>query len=302
MQRKRISAAANSARALVSTKKKLEAKARAKANLRRGHFAGVFLGGGKSDKTCLAFLEYYSDKNKLFLTHLSDKIKGDGDVSGDLVLFEELSGFQKPEFVGINAPLSLPKCIRCKLKCPGFEICEEKEIQWMWDIYRNSKSKRKSRRLFTPYTERCADLYLNSVFEEPFHVDGALGSNRAPLFARAHFLKRRLKLDMIEVSPKMSLWRIGRSLNIQKSYLRFHKHAADGDKFRAAILKELVSRDIAFLYEQDVRLMVENPNAFDAFICALTAVLKSKGQCEGQPKAFPKGEAWIEIPSQDIIW
>ena len=40
----------------------------------------------------------------------------------------------------------------------------------------------------------------------------------------------------------------------------------------------------------------------DAFILALTALLKSKGQCESRPKGFPKEESWIDHPKRDIIW
>ena len=100
----------------------------------------------------------------------------------------------------------------------------------------------------------------------------------------------------------MSLWRIGSALGIQKSYLRFHKHQVGGAEARQAILKQLVSREIAFIYEQDVRLMIDNSNAFDAFICGLTAILKFTNQCEKRPKDFPKAEGWIEIPKESIVW
>lgn len=173
----------------------------------------------------------------------------------------------------------------------------------MWGQYRNRVKKENPKaRLFTPYTERCVEMLLSTEFEEDFQIQHALGANMAPLFARAHFLQRRITATKIEVNPKISLWRIGRSLNIQKSYLKFHRHSVGGDEARAAILMALVKQNIAFLYEQDVRLMVANGHAFDAFICALTAVLKTKGQCEAPPQGFPAEEAWIEIPQQDIIW
>jgi hypothetical protein len=272
-------------------------------NLKRVGFIGVALAGGKTDKTCLAFLEYYPEHNKLFLSHLSDKIKSEGDISGDLRLHEEVTHSRmKSELLAFNVPLTLPKCMTCRLKCPGYETCKEKEILWMWDHQRRAESKNPNRKLFTPYTERCVEQYLNTEFEEPFQVQHALGANQAPLTARAHFLLRRLKTKAIEVHPRISLWRIGRSLHIQKSYLKYHKHQVGGDEARLTILKELVRREITFLYEQDVRLMVENANAFDAFMCALTAVLKYRGQCEKKPKDFPRDEGWIEIPKDTIVW
>lgn len=172
----------------------------------------------------------------------------------------------------------------------------------MWEYYQKQIAEKRNHKLFTPYTERCIEQYITTELEEPFAPQHALGANQAPLWARAQFLLKRVNAPAIEVFPKLSLWRIGRALDIQKSYLRFHKHQIGGDDARLAILKELVRREIAFLYEQDVRLMVENTHAFDAFICALTAVLKYKGQCEKRVKGFPSQEGWIEIPKLDILW
>ena len=59
---------------------------------------------------------------------------------------------------------------------------------------------------------------------------------------------------------------------------------------------------IAFIYDQDFRTMVEDAQSFDAFICALTGVLRFLGQCERRPKKFPRSEGWIEIPKIQIDW
>lgn len=230
-----------------------------------------------------------------------DKIKPEGDISSDLILCEEIMK-KKIETLAYNVPLTLPKCFTCRLKCPGYEVCDEGEILWMWDHYRKLESEGRAGKLFTPYTERCVEQYLMTEIEEAFHIQHALGANMAPLTARAQFLNRRLKMKAIEVFPRLSLWRIGRSIHIQKSYLRFHNHQMGGEEAREFVLRELVRRHLVFLYEQDVRLMVESYHAFDAFICALTAVLKFKGQCEGRPRGFPKREGWIEIPKESIVW
>jgi len=249
-------------------------------------------------------IEYYPEQKKIFLSQIVERLRSEGDISSDLQIIELIERVpQDFQAIAFNAPLTLPKCVRCQLKCPGYEVCAEPEIQWMWQHHRERLVPKNAKaRLFTPYTERCAEQWLMTELEEDFQIQHGLGANQAPLFARARFLSRRLTAPVIEANPKVSLWRIGRSLNIQKSYLKFHRHAVGGDEARAAILMALVKRDIAFLYEQDVRLMVANPNAFDAFICALTALLKTKGQCEPRPAGFPIDEAWIEIPAKDIIW
>ena len=100
----------------------------------------------------------------------------------------------------------------------------------------------------------------------------------------------------------MSLWRIGRSLGVQKSYLRFHKHSISGEEIREAIINHLIDRDIAFIYNQDVKSLVANAYTFDAFICGLTALLKFTNQVEKRPKGFPRGEQWVAIPKTNLSW
>lgn len=273
------------------------------SSLKVHHFLGVALGGGKTDKTCVALVDYYPDQNKIFLSRLFERVSTHGEVSSDLQLHKivtELPG--KVESVAFDTPLQLPKCLRCRLKCPGFEACEETEIKWLWKHYRKRNTQKKPRKLFTPYTERCVEFYLQTELEEVFHPPHALGANMAPLTARAHFITRRLKRPCIEVYPKLSLWRIGRALGIGKNHLRFHRHSFGGEESRHIILQRLIQEDIAFLYVQDVKNMTANAHAFEAFVCALTGVLEFKKQCEPRPKGFPKEEAWIAIPKAGVKW
>ncbi|MNL52784.1 hypothetical protein D3C87_1759860 [compost metagenome] len=116
------------------------------------------------------------------------------------------------------------------------------------------------------------------------------------------YLQRRLDLNCIEVFPKLSVWRIGRALNVMKSHLRFHKHSIGGDESRRALLQGLSAHNVAFVYDQDVKLMIENSHAFEAFICALTAFLEFKGQTESRPEGFPEKEDWIAFPKISIKW
>lgn len=265
------------------------------------HFAGVAVAGGKTDKTCVAFLEYYPEQNKIFLSRLFEKIKVEGEVSADQQLHQLLVQHgNQLEMVGVDAPLVLPKCLRCKLKCPGYEVCREPEILWMWEHYRNLNSQRKPKKLFTPYTERCVEMFLTNQLEETFHLQHALGSNTAPLAARMHYVARRLKVPLIETFPKLSIWRLGRLLGVGKSHLLFHKHAVSGDESRKIFLTKLIEKQYAFIYEQDLKAMVENNQAFESFMSAMTAVLEFRGDCEKRPKGFPKGESWISFPKVDV--
>lgn len=231
-------------------------------------------------------------------------MKNEGELSSDELVVEQLTKSRyQVELIGINAPLTMPVSMARVLKVPGYDLAtEQEELAWMWAHYYKQVAKKKNHKLFTPYVERCTEQYVSTELEEPFSPGQALGANLAPLWARSLFLLSRLKIPAVEVYPKLSLWRIGRALLLQKSYLRFHKHQIDGENARLAIVKELVRREIAFLYEADVRMLVENVHAFDAFLCALTAMLQFQGQCEKRPKDFPAKGGWIEIPKADIIW
>ncbi len=266
-------------------------------------FIGISLGGGKTDKTALSVIEYYPVQKKIFLSRLFDKISSQGEESGDLQIHRMLAQFPKPtESVAFDVPLQLPKCLSCVKRCPGFEMCQEPEILWMWKHYRTQEKSKSPARLFTPYTERCVEQYLQTELEEAFHLQHALGSNLAPLTARAQYLLRRIKTPTIEVFPKLSLWRIGNSLHLPKSQLRFHRHWDSGQAARQSVLDKIMDRNMAFIYDQDVKTLVESPQAFDSLLCALTGLLKFLGLCEPRPKGFPKQESWLAIPKKIFAW
>lgn len=266
-------------------------------------FIGISLGGGKADKACIAVLEYYPKHKKVFLSRLVEKIKSDEVHSADFKIHEIIGQYHNEiESIAFDVPFNLPFCLNCSKPCPGIESCKEEHIEWMWDYTRKLHKKKKPRKLFTSYTQRCVEMYLSTELEEPFILQHAMGANTAPLLARAMYIKRRINLPCIEVFPKLSVWRVGRSLNVMKSHLRFHKHSIGGDESRREILKALSTHNVVFVYDQDVKLMIENNHAFEAFICGLTAFLKSKDMTEARPEGFPEREDWIEFPKSSIRW
>jgi hypothetical protein len=275
-------------------------------DLRVVRFAGISLAGGKTDKTAVAIIEYYPERARVFLRSLHDKVSSKGEVTADEALVQILREEERSSLglsaLAFDAPLQIPVCMRCKLKCPGVVQCEVPAVEWMRDVHRRRKGDKRPNKMFTPYTERAAEIVISHELEEPFHPPHALGANAAPLTARAHFIGRQLVSQRVEVYPKLSLWRIGNALGVPKSHLRFHKHAVDSDEARQAILTMLLSRDIAFIYHQDLKIMVENNHAFEAFLCALTAFLRHRKQTESAPDGFPEGESWIDFPTKNIRW
>jgi len=266
-------------------------------------FVGLSLGGGKADKACMAILEYYPKHHKVFLAKIFERIRTEDNISADLKIHEILEQYDGMiHTLALDTPWRLPHCLSCKLKCPGYEACGEDHIKWMWEYNKEHTAKKRPKKLFTPYTQRAVELHLATELEEPFLLSNAMGANAAPLLARAAFILRRLNIPTIEVFPKLSIWRIGLSLHVLKSQLRSHKHAAVGEESRRGILKELGEHNIAFVYDQDRRLMIENNHAFEAFICAMTAFLEYKGQNEVRPRGFPKSEDWVAFPKEKINW
>ncbi len=273
--------------------------ARDQNKLKVYRFIGLDLSGGKNDRTSLAVLDYYVGQNKLFLTHIYENIQQENETSADLALYEIIMEHrQNLEYLCIDAPMGFPKCIRCRLACPGYENCKEKEIAWMWKQHRKNIKKKPRAKLFTPYTQRAAEMYIATEIEEALNPMETLGANIAPLTARAHFLKRRLpsQMSIIEVYPKLSLVRMGQGMKINKSHLLHYKHQVGGDESRQVILQHMVKRDLVFIYQQDFNKLIENCNSFDAFVCAFTGFLKFKDQCEKPPKDFPLRDGWIEFP------
>lgn len=260
-------------------------------------YAGLSLLGGKSDRTCLVLIEYYPQHEKLFLHQIYENITGSHEKSADTFLYEALKSFDPDlKMVGMDTPLEFPKCIGCKLKCPGFEVCKEPEVKWMREEYEEAVQSKKNLKWFTPYTQRAVEIYLQRHMEQPYFLHEALGANMAPLTARAHFIQKRLKVPFIEVFPELSYARIGKMLGLEERHFATHGRAFELDEARQAFLNAMMAKKMIFLYQQDIQKLIDNADAFDAFLCGLTAYLSDQGRCEPRPKDFPKNEAWIAIP------
>ena len=264
-------------------------------------FVGLSLGGGKTDKTSLAVVEYFPRQKKLFLSRIHDRIKSDEKISGDSKIHELILQNSKfLESISFDAALSLPSCLTCIKKCPGIEACEEPHAKWLWKYYEETQAKKRPKKLFTPYTQRCVEAYLATELEIPFHISHAMGANSAPLMARALFIKNRLNAECIEVFPALTFYRLAKSIGLSAAQAVDHRAAFGGDEQRTHLLKSLNDKNFVFIYNQDAKTMIQDPHAFDAFLCALTGFLKYIQKTEKRPKDFPKSEAWIEFPKKNL--
>ena len=262
-------------------------------------FMGVTLGGGKGRKTCVSVLEYFTKEKKLFLSQLHEQIEDNGKQSSDTQIIQIIEKNKKElHGIALDAPLKLPKCLRCRLVCPGHEKCQEPEIKWMWKRFKKRAPEKRPNKIFTPYTERCVEQYIASDIHPDLVSDHAFGSNRAPLAARALYLKRRIPkgIRVHEVIPRVAVWHLGLSMGFRKNNLIQYKQLTKGPTLRRQFLDRWSDEGLSFIYHRDFKLMVKDSFAFDSFIGAYASYLKYRGQCINPPKDFPRSEAWVLIP------
>lgn len=222
-------------------------KANSGKNIQYKTFAGIALSGAKNDKTVVCELQYFPKFDKLVLKNIVEKIGPTPKESSDTFLVQEIKDMKKLELVGVNASLGLPKCSKCKLRCPGQENCKVSEVKWLRESYQKVLKKNKKARMFSPYTDRALEYYVNHFLDDPVELSFALSANAAPITARAQFLQRHLaSKKMREVLPALSVWRIGNYLRVQKSYLKYYRNSSDCEVVRLYFLDKLKQNNKIF--------------------------------------------------------
>ena len=275
-------------------------------------FLGLELAGAKNQKTSLAVLEFYPKEKKVFLLDIFDHITQSEDQTGDEAVLEAIREEKsKSVLLGVNVALDLPPCITCtKKQCPTPTHCTVPAVKWMRETTRRAaQDEDLSVRVqeFTPYTQRPIELWTRyhvlpglknlQTSDDSFQVDETLGGNRAPLVARMNYLSRHLQdMEMVEVWPKLTLSLIAASIGISNRTLNSYRKLEDGALAREEILIALTKAQQIFIYERDLNKLSQNLTAFDAFICAYTAMLSDQGSCVPSPKGFPHLSGWVQYP------
>jgi hypothetical protein len=258
-------------------------------------YLGIDLSGAKNSKTALAVLEYFPREKKVFLLDVHLGIGADPEHDSDEVLVQTLQDHTDgvDDFkVGVNVPLTYPPCVRCPRKtCPLPKNCTVPEVKWMRNFYE------KGGKGFTPYTQRPVELWLKQevLAKIPerlrFELDETLGGNKAPLTARMIFLQHHLQdFQFVEVLPKLTVSLLIQKLKLNPRMVRVYRQLEDGAFARQTILERMTEHLDIFIYDRDVKKLTENLGAFDAFLCAYTALLSDLNACAPTPKNFaPSG-------------
>lgn len=255
-------------------------------------FVGVDLGGGKGKKTAVATLELTD--GGISVVELLPRSKS--PPLYDSALINRLRAEGEDSVLCVDAPLTLPACLRCQVSvCPGQEQCEDDTVIEMRRLFgapeEPGRDFRRGKPPVTPYTQRVTEVYLHQ--RRGVLPRETLGQGMGPLTARAAHLLRaladrfRLNDNLIEVYPKATLQLLG--------FREPYKKRVDR---RIEILAMMP--DLSFgpgVWREKCR---QSDHAFDAVMCAYTGYLWSRDgwQLPSDVRASMLGDGWIWVPPE----
>lgn len=254
-------------------------------------YLGVDLGGGKGKHTAVARLVATDDG----AIEVRDYGTGRDGPWFDDALCEYLISHKENAVLAIDAPLTLPPCVRCTVDvCPGFAGCPDPDTAWFMEraAHRTVATKHGGQKpIYTPYTQRPTEVLLHE--DHAILPRETLGQGMGPLTARAAHLCRvlrphfQLNANLLEVYPKATIWKISSPRTAQK-----YKRSAESPDARLQIWNEL--GDLKFAPGAWREDGLQNDHKFDAVMCAYTAFLWAKGLCEpAQSGLVDRGWIWI---------
>jgi predicted nuclease with RNAse H fold len=263
--------------------------------VRRGdfeRFLGIDLGGGKGKKTALAVLEASGDS--IAVVALMPR-KGEAPLY-DATLVEAIKSRGDRALVCVDAPLTLPPCLRCQVPvCPGQDRCVDPAVVEMQRLAGTpeepTRDHRRGKPNVTPYTQRATEVYLHR--KRGVLPRETLGQGMGPLTARAAHLLRaladsfQLNRNIIEVYPKATL----ALLDLGEPY-----------KKRAEARLRILSRIPELTFAPGVwrEECVQSDHAFDAIVCAYTGYLFARDGWTMPPEsaAALARDGWIWAPPE----
>lgn len=291
-------------------------------------FIGIDLGGARGKTTAVAELAIDpADPEAVAVRQVGTRHAEEPWY--DEVLLDYLAALPPRSVVAIDAPLTLPACIRCALPaCPGQTECVDPAVVWLNTIGAelvladaledrdriaavpasspvatgggHAPSTRR-RPLLSPYTHRATAVYLRR--ERRVHARETLGQGSGPVTARAHHLRRalaargfELNRNLIEVSPRATVQAL-----FGERKARGYKRDADPWETRAEIVERL-SDSLSFaptsrLSREEV---LRNDHCFEAVLSGYTAFLWARDdwQMPEQHRDMFQTDGWIWAPPE----
>jgi len=285
-------------------------------------FLGVCLRGSKSRHTVALTLEYYTDSQKLFLKEVYENQTADNSDTSDTWLQDIIKNQSNLHSIAINAPLALPACLVCNRDvCHKHQHCTHPDIVWLEKaIHEWSKGPKSSASLvgakgtdaqiasnffsrhfilgkdFVPYTQRPCEYYLKIKYGLN-ELEEALGSNLAPLAARALFLKQRLpEYKWLEANPKINIQFLQPAFAYPGLAAKHYGRLEDGEANRTLIMEAVANSGLVFLYKNDLEKILISKYAMQAFFIAIQGFLDYRNLTEVYPADFEGSTGRISIP------
>jgi predicted RNase H-like nuclease len=238
-------------------------------------FLGVDLGGGKGKNTAVARLTWRD--GHLVVEETLQKLGGKALYDEPLCAY--LREHADGAVCAVDAPLTLPACVRCaRAACPGQAACEDVAVAWFRRVGNDlvaEKGRPNGKPLTTPYTQRAAEVVLHR--RHGILPRETLGQGMGPLTARARYLVQSLRPtfrqgeNLIEVYPKATIHRL-----FGARAARGYKRQTAAQRVRLGIIEQL-AEDARLRFARRPRNWPEfcdqSDHLFDALVCAYTAYL-----------------------------
>jgi len=289
-------------------------------------YVGVDLGGARGKTTAVARITR-GDDGAAVVQEVGTRSKANSPWYDD-VLIDYLAALPEGSVIAVDAPLTLPACIRCQVEvCPGQTACVDPAVEWLNTVgvalaqageladrdriaavpsagaaqARLAPRTTTGRPLLSPYTHRPTSVHLQHT--RGIKTRETLGQGSGPITARATHLCRALKRhgyevnrNLIEVSPRATVHAI-----FGERKARGYKRDADPWETRAEIVERLnaslrFAPTSCFSREQ----VLGNDHCFEAVLSAYTAFMWARDDWQlpaDDPELF-ETDGWIWAPPE----
>ncbi|MFK7872761.1 MAG: hypothetical protein AB8C84_06255 [Oligoflexales bacterium] len=241
--------------------------------------AGIHIAGANSSKTSIVIMQMTSTQ-KYKITDIHQHLGPRSYLSSDDRIEHILQHPTVIKDVVIDAPLSLPPCVRCvRSICPGFIHCDDTAIACLLKI----DKERKRKTLCNPQTHRLWDIYKPDIITDH--------SSRSSLVTRSLTLQKRLRVSNIELKETS----VPDTLKILDPHTPYnsYKHFEKGSFFRKKYLDKLQKW---IIYSNNDREKLNDLEVFQAFICSWIAAMSFHKSTQEKPIFFPKEESFPQLP------